>query len=234
MNSLERRTAKLNKESGSGQGKVRLRTMRRRVLVRILLTGSSVLLLAVLAFAMTAAWFTNVSRSSDLTFTVESWGFDEDRITVPDGPVSIAPGRSGVIPLRVNNSGSSSRVRLDVGVARGEDMPEKLRQRLYFCVDASRTVSGETVDRLYITDRENERQIYYLGPGAVLDIAEDYQTDQPIRWVFWEVYADADAYAAHRDAQHFKDYIAATEGIVTDKEFHVLAGDTLVSKGSLR
>ncbi len=184
MNSLERRTAKLNKESGSGQGKVRLRTMRRRVLVRILLTGSSVLLLAVLAFAMTAAWFTNVSRSSDLTFTVESWGFDEDRITVPEGPVSIAPGRSGVIPLRVNNSGSSSRVRLDVGVARGEDMPEKLRQRLYFCVDASRTVSGETVDRLYITDRENERQIYYLGPGAVLDIAEDYQTDQPIRWVW--------------------------------------------------
>ena len=79
----------------------------------------------------------------------------------------------------------------------------------------------------------NMRTAVEVEPGVLVMYAAK-MADQPNRWVFWEVYASADAYAAHRDAQHFKDYIAATEDIVTDKEFHVLAGDTLVSKGSLR
>ena len=43
----------------------------------------------------------------------------------------------------------------------------------------------------------------------------------------------AEAYAAHREAQHFKDYIAATEDIVAGKEFFVPTADTLVNQGSL-
>ena len=62
----------------------------------------------------------------------------------------------------------------------------------------------------------------------------DNMAERPNRWVFWEVYADADAYAAHREAEHFKAYIEATEALVEGKEFHVLAADTLVNKGSLR
>lgn len=58
--------------------------------------------------------------------------------------------------------------------------------------------------------------------------------DNPGRWVFWEVYASAEAYAAHRESPQFKQYIADTEDVVCGKEFVVLAADTLASKGSLR
>jgi len=79
----------------------------------------------------------------------------------------------------------------------------------------------------------NMRTAIEVEPGVLAMYAAKL-ADEPTRWVFWEVYASAEAYAAHRETQHFKDYIAATEDIVTGKEFHVLAGDTLVSKGSLR
>lgn len=70
-------------------------------------------------------------------------------------------------------------------------------------------------------------------PGVLVMYAAT-MVDRPTRWVFWEVYADAAAYAAHRETEHFKAYIEATDGIVEGKEFFVLAADTLASKGSLR
>lgn len=79
----------------------------------------------------------------------------------------------------------------------------------------------------------NMRTAVEVEPGVLVMYAAT-EVDNPNRWVFWEVYASAEAYAAHRDTQHFKDYIAATEDMVEGKEFHVLTADTLVSKGSLR
>jgi quinol monooxygenase YgiN len=76
------------------------------------------------------------------------------------------------------------------------------------------------------------RKAIEVEPGVLVMYATTL-ADNPNRWVFWEVYASAEAYAAHRDAQHFKDYIAATEDIVAGKEFFVLTADTLVNKGSL-
>lgn len=78
----------------------------------------------------------------------------------------------------------------------------------------------------------NMRKAIEEEPGVLVMYATTL-ADDPNRWVFWEVYASAEAYAAHRNAQHFKDYIAATEDIVAGKEFFVLTADTLVSKGSL-
>lgn len=78
----------------------------------------------------------------------------------------------------------------------------------------------------------NMRKAIEVEPG-VLVMYGTTLADDPNRWVFWEVYASAEAYAAHRDTQHFKDYIAATEDIVAGKEFFVLTADTLVNKGSL-
>ena len=79
----------------------------------------------------------------------------------------------------------------------------------------------------------NMRTAVEVEPGVLVMYAAT-MADQPTRWVFWEVYASSDAYEAHRETQHFKDYLAATEDLVTGKEFHVLAADTLVSQGSLR
>ncbi|MDO4798332.1 MAG: antibiotic biosynthesis monooxygenase [Coriobacteriales bacterium] len=79
----------------------------------------------------------------------------------------------------------------------------------------------------------NMRTSVEVEPGVLVMYATQ-MADQPSRWVFWEVYANADAYAAHRETEHFKAYIEATADIVEGKEFFVLAADTLVSKGSLR
>jgi quinol monooxygenase YgiN len=52
-------------------------------------------------------------------------------------------------------------------------------------------------------------------------------------WYFWEVYASEEAYAAHRETDHFKAYIAATAGLTTAKELTPLVADTLVNQGGL-
>ena len=78
----------------------------------------------------------------------------------------------------------------------------------------------------------NMRTAVAEEPGVLVMYAAT-RVDNPQCWVFWEVYASAEAYAAHRETAHFKAYIDATDAIVTGKEFFVLKADTLVSKGSL-
>lgn len=51
------------------------------------------------------------------------------------------------------------------------------------------------------------------------------------QWVFWEVYASDEAYAAHCATSHFKTYIAKTADCLLTKELFDLRADTLVSKG---
>ncbi len=117
-------------------------------------------------------------------------------------------------------------------VEKGEPLfvnePTKIEPHLVF-VD----IKPECEEAFLAAITANMRTAVEVEPGVLVMYAAKMASD-PTRWVFWEVYASAEAYAAHRDAQHFKDYIAATDGIVADKEFHVLTADTLVSKGSLR
>lgn len=89
-----------------------------------------------------------------------------------------------------------------------------------------------TEDAFLAAITANMRKAVEVEPGVLVMYAAQL-ADNLNRWVFWEVYASAEAYAAHREAKHFLDYIAATEDLVAGKEFHVLAADTLVSKGSL-
>lgn len=94
-------------------------------------------------------------------------------------------------------------------------------------------VDPEGEDTFRAAIEANMRTAVEVEPGVLVMYAATL-ADDPNRWVFWEVYASAEAYQVHRDAQHFKDYIAATDPIVKGKEFFVLAPDTLASKGSLR
>jgi quinol monooxygenase YgiN len=75
----------------------------------------------------------------------------------------------------------------------------------------------------------NMRRSIEVEPGVLVMYGAQI-VDRPSRWVFWEVYASAEAYAAHRETEHFKAYIDATEKLVVGKEFHVLAVDTVVNK----
>jgi quinol monooxygenase YgiN len=79
----------------------------------------------------------------------------------------------------------------------------------------------------------NMRASVEQEPGVLVMYAAT-RADNPNSWAFWEVYASEEAYAAHRDTDHFKAYIDATADCVTSKQLIALAADTLASKGSLR
>ena len=68
---------------------------------------------------------------------------------------------------------------------------------------------------------------------GVLAMYASTLADDASVWYFWEVYASEEAYAAHRETDHFKAYIAATAGLVTAKELTPLVADTLVNQGGL-
>ena len=78
----------------------------------------------------------------------------------------------------------------------------------------------------------NMRTSVETEPGVLVLYAAS-MADDPLRWVFWEVYASEEAYEAHRNTDHFKAYIAATADCLSQKELVPLAADTLVSKGTL-
>ena len=79
----------------------------------------------------------------------------------------------------------------------------------------------------------NMRQSVQLEDGVLVMYAATL-ADEPTRWVFWEVYANEEAYESHRETAHFKRYIAETTDLVSEKELLALAADTLASKGFLR
>lgn len=80
---------------------------------------------------------------------------------------------------------------------------------------------------------KNMRASIEEEPGVLVLYATS-SVDDPLTWVFWEVYASEEAYEAHRETDHFKAYIAATADDLYDKELVALAADCVVSKGSLR
>lgn len=76
----------------------------------------------------------------------------------------------------------------------------------------------------------NMRASVKKEPGVLVLYAAS-MVDDPLKWVFWEVYANDEAYEQHRDTEHFKTYIATTADCLSKKELVPLVADTLVSKG---
>lgn len=79
---------------------------------------------------------------------------------------------------------------------------------------------------------KNMRESVKSEPGVLVLYATS-RVDDPLSWIFWEVYASEEAYAAHRETDHFKTYIAATADDLDEKELVALAADCVVSKGAL-
>ena len=154
---------------------------------------------------MAAAWYTNVAKTSDLTFQTEVWGFDEKKITLPEETELIlaGPGMSGVIPMTVDNSESTEGVRISMTISKLAMEEEELRKRIFFYADtphlktfaseneenraiddteSSKEMSGEMMDRTYLGATENDHYTYTIYPGQKLILSEDYYNDVPIRW----------------------------------------------------
>lgn len=58
--------------------------------------------------------------------------------------------------------------------------------------------------------------------------------DQLNEWRFFEIYADENAYAAHRASKHFQHYLSATAEMVAEKKLINLQGGTLMNKGGMQ
>lgn len=138
----------------------------------------TIMLTAVLLFAATTAWYTNVAKTSDLVFRAASWGFQGDVQLQDQGEIKAIPGNSGTVALSLTNT-SDHVVSAGVNVSR-EAMDAEMQKRIYFYVDAPATVNGEVLERNYLSN--SGCYTYTILPGGSLVLGEGISNDAPLKW----------------------------------------------------
>lgn len=174
-----------------------VKSFKKRILLQAMIAVASVALIAVLMFSMTAAWYTNVAKTSSMTFKAESWGFDSENITVSESEIPIAPGMRGIIPLTVDNGAGEEAVKVRVNLSKagsaGSDSQQReleLEKRVYFYADTAKTYefgegeerTTEKVSKIYIGASELDSYSYTILPGNMLSLSEEFYNDVPIYW----------------------------------------------------
>ena len=176
---------KFNKIKDRGEGnKVqneKLNKIRKTIRLQIFLSLGAILLVVILLFAMTAAWYTNIAKTGSLNFHADAWGYDSDRITISETDIAIAPGVSGVVPLSINNSNNSESVRIGISIAK-TPMDAELQKRLYFYTAATENRNGETLSKVYIGATGIDMYYYDLLAGNNFTMSDSYCTDAPLKW----------------------------------------------------
>lgn len=189
-----RQLKKAETENGSSE---KAAQMKRAVQRQIALVCGAVLLIVVLVFAMSVAWYTNVSQTGGLTFRTESWGFDQDKITISetDESYAVAPGASGLVPLTVDNTYSPDAIRAVVNLNKSE-MGTELQKRIFFYADTPKTYvfaskenqdaedRSETVSRVWLGTDSTEGYAYEIQGGEKLTLTQEFSSDVPIRWMW--------------------------------------------------
>ena len=154
-----------------------LSRMRRRIVIQAGMAVSAIALTAVMIFAMTAAWYTNIVHTSGLTFEVEAWGFNGD-ITSQMESIVAGPGDEGIIDLQVASSGDSASA-VSVSFSK-EEMPDPMQQRIYFYADTQVVRNGEIVERVYLNNYES--YTYNLFSRGRLTLTETVHNDAQLKW----------------------------------------------------
>lgn len=155
-----------------------LKVARNRIVIQGALALFTIVIVVILLFAMTTAWYTNVIETSGLIFDAESWGFDGDAI-VQEEVITAVPGDSGVIDLTiVNNSDVISAI--TVNVTKEYMSPMALQQRIYFYIDEQLVVNGETVNKQYLSNTSGFS--YTLFSQNTMILSEDLHTDSLLKW----------------------------------------------------
>lgn len=144
---------------------------------KAVLAGLTVLLTLVLIFSMSAAWYTNVVKTSDLVFQVEKWGFSGN-VEVSDVPILAAPGDSGVISMTMTNTGSDL-VAAQVSVLKST-MSTDMQKRIYFYADTSVVANSETVQRVYLNSQQ--KYTYDIFSQDILTLSESVYNDVRLKW----------------------------------------------------
>ena len=166
------RSRKRTPESASALEKAQKRIARQAALALL-----TVILTVVLIFAMTSAWYTNIIQSSGLTFVAEAWGFNGE-ITVNTKSIEAAPGDEGIIEMTVINKDTNI-TDINVNVSKTK-MSEEMEQRLFFYADAQLTRNGETMDRVYLNNRDN--YTYTLFSNGTLNLSEEMHNGALLKW----------------------------------------------------
>ena len=168
----------MKKETNPKQLNKLLSSTRKNILTQAAIAVSTIALLLVMLFAMSAAWYTNVVKSGDLIFQTTAWGF-QGTVDIGAGAIEAGPGKSGVISLEVNNTGSDM---IFAGVHIIKTMDEDLGKRIYLYVDAASTKNGETVQRMYLNSKDSYT---YLVPSQnKLILRDQYYNDARIMWMW--------------------------------------------------
>lgn len=155
----------------------RIEAAKKRVIKQGALIVFVALVTSVLLFAMTTAWFTNVIGAGDLTFRAEAWGFDGS-VNVSDDPIKAAPGDSGIVSLRLQNTGEVASL-ATVSISKAF-MDTELQKRVYFYADKPAVINGETVQKQYLSNADGFS--YGLFPGDELILEELIHTDVQLKW----------------------------------------------------
>ena len=152
-------TEKSRKLNNSRQDRTGLLgVLRKNIVMRALLAIVTVVLTVIVLFSLTVAWFTNVVQTGGLHFQTEQWEFDGE-ITIHQQNIVMSPGDSGVIPLTVENEGKHI-VAASVSVSKDSmttnaELTEMMKKRLYFYVDTTATRNDESMDRVYVSDKNS-------------------------------------------------------------------------------
>ena len=228
-------------QNGSSDKVRRLKSSVRR---QILLAVSSLALIAVLAFAMAVAWYTNVTKTGGIQFQTEVWGFAPENITIGDPGAEegedygISPGKTGFIPLCIDNSGNSVSISAVVNVLKRSEegeMEEELQQRIYFYIDAPRSISyfvpgeeegdepirvTESTPRIWLGSRRTESYTYTVLPGDILRLSEEYRSDAPLKWLW---VGDLEGYyfrgTVTEEGVTVDEYLRPIQYVLTDASF---------------
>lgn len=154
-----------------------------------MIAAASLLLAVVLIFAMSVAWFTNVSQTTGLQLQTQSWGFDINKIKIAEQGTKYeaAPGMNGYVPLTVDNGDGASAVSVTVSVNK-QTMEEELRKRVFFYVEEPKTVrfetdgTAETMPVQYLGSDDRQGYRYLLAGGDSLILTQTYCSDAAFKW----------------------------------------------------
>ena len=158
-----------------------LRVLRRNVILQATLAFFTIALTVVLIFSLTAAWYTNVVQTGGLDFQAEAWEFEGTiELLNQNEDIIASPGDDGVIPVRIDNNGDhivAASATMDKN-----GMSEDMKKRLFFYVDTSTVRNGETMDRVYISQKSS--YTYTIAPHSALELSETVKNGPLIKWMW--------------------------------------------------
>ena len=160
--------------------------------VQVLLVVVTVVLTMVLIFSLTTAWYTNVVKSSGLTFEAEKWGFEGSVSIENADSIKAYPGASGFIPVSIRNDSeliSSASITVEKMLTddtlkdsfnRAGLPVDVMAQRLYFYIDTPVIRNGEQIKRVYLG--KNSSYTSLLNPQSELNFDDGSSGLPTLKW----------------------------------------------------